>query len=202
MYIWDLDMGPGLQPPMAPPGKYTVELKIGDKTYKQKVEVLKDPSTKGGADDIQKQYMFTMKLYNAVKDCFVMIDEMETMRAQLLHMIDSSGSSTAKKLQAAKLENDLWTLEGRIHDVFQTGAREDNFRNPAKLLERFLAIQKEAAVGSADFQPTNQDVEVYNNLKSDLEKVKNDYAVVKKNLEPVKKDIIIKSKVDTKKNKQ
>ena len=89
-----------------------------------------------------------------------------------------------------------------MHDIFQTGAREDIFRNPAKLLERFLAIQKENSAGSADFQPTDQDIEVYDRLSMDLEKVKSDYAEVQKKLTPVKKDVIIKSKVNTQANKR
>ena len=196
MYLWDLDFGPGLRPPLVPPGTYIIELKIGDKSFRQNVEVLKDPGTKGAIADINKQYEFTMKLYDAVKDCFTMIDEMETMRSQLLYFIDSTVNSKEKKLQASKLENELWLLEGRVHDVFQTGAREDIFRNPAKLLERFLAIQKEAAVGSADFQPTDQDVEVYLQLKTDLEKVKSQYNAVKEKVKPVMPDIKIKSKLN------
>ena len=125
-----------------------------------------------------------------------MIDEMETLRAKLLFIIDSSNNSKTKKLQAAKLENDLWTLERKVHDIFQTGAREDIFRNPAQLLERFLAIAKESSMSSADFQPTNQDVEVYEKLNSDLQKVESDYNSIKKNLKPIVPDIKIKSKVD------
>ena len=202
MYIWDLDMGPGLKAPLVLPGTYTVELLLGGKTFKQKVNVLKDPNTTSTIEDIKKQNVFAMKLYEAVKSCFKMINEMETMRSQLLFIVDSSSSAKTKKLQAAKMENDLWTLEGRVHDIFQTGAREDIFRNPAKLLERFLTIQKENATGSADFQPTDQDIEVYDRLSMDLEKVKSDYADVQKKLTPVKKDIIIKSKVNTQANKR
>ena len=196
MYIWDLDMGPALEPPLVPPGTYSVELKIGDKTFKQQVDVLKDPNTTGTIDDIKKQNIFALKLYQSVKECFIMIDEMERLRAKLLFIIDSSNNSKTKKLQAAKLENDLWTLEGRVHDIFQTGAREDIFRSPAQLLERFLAIEKESSMSSADFKPTNQDVEVYEKLNSDLQKVERDYSLVKKSFIPIVPDIKIKSKVD------
>jgi hypothetical protein len=202
MYIWDLDMGPGLEPPLAPPGTYTIELKIGDKIFTQQVEVLKDPNTTGTIEDIKKQNIFALKLYESVKRCFTMIDEMENLRAKLLFIIDSSNSSKTKKLQAVKLENDLWTLEGKVHDIFQTGAREDLFRNPAQLLERFLAIAKESAMSSADFKPTNQDVEVYENLNSDLQKVESDYNSVKKNFKPILPNIKIKSKLDRKGMKQ
>ncbi|CAN5249309.1 hypothetical protein BH09BAC2_BH09BAC2_23160 [soil metagenome] len=207
MYIWDLDMGPGLQPPLVLPGTYSVELKIGNQTFKQNAIVLKDPSTAALPKEMKQQYAFTMKLYAAVKECFTMIDEMETMRSHLLYIADSSGSPKQKKLQAVQLENALWLLEGRVHDVFQTGAREDIFRNPAKLLERFLAVQKEVAFGSADFKPTNQDVQVYDQLSHDLLLVKSDYALLQNtlkahNISIVKKPIRIRSKLNNKINKQ
>ncbi len=201
MYIWDLDMGPALEPPLVPPGTYTVELKIGDKIFKQQVDVLKDPNTTGTIDDIKKQNEFALKLYSSAKKCFAMIDEMETQRAKLLFIVDSSANSKTDKVEAAQLEYDLWTLEGRVHDIFQTGAREDIFRNPAKLLERFLAIQKESATGSADFAPTDQDVIVYEKLNNDLIKVESDLNTLKKGIKPVP-EIKFKSKLNTKKNKQ
>ena len=130
-----------------------------------------------------------------------MIDEMETQRAKLLFIVDSSDNSKTSKVEAAQLEYDLWTLEGRVHDIFQTGAREDIFRNPAKLLERFLAIQKESATGSADFAPTDQDDIVYDKLNNDLIKVESDFKTLKQEIKPVP-EIKIKSKLNIKKNKQ
>jgi hypothetical protein len=166
-----------------------------ERERKQNVEVLKDPSTTATIEDIQKQNVFAMKLYGSVKTCFMLIDEMENLRAKLLYLADSSSSSTAKRLEATRLENELWVLEGRVHDIMQTGAREDIFRNPAKLLERFLAIQKESATGSADFAPTDQDLIVYDKLSKDLEKVTKDYDTLKENFKPVIPEIKIKSKI-------
>jgi hypothetical protein len=195
MYIYDLDIGPGLEPPLAPPGTYSVVLKIGDKTFTQKVDVLKDPNTKGTVEDIQKQHVLAMKLYDAEKTCFRLINEMETIRARLLFIADSSNVSNAKKTRARKIENDLWTLEGKVHDIYQTGARQDVFRNPNQLLEEFLAVSKEAVVSSADAKPTDQDYEVYDILRKRLEKVIVDYAAVKKLLRPAEKELKLKSEV-------
>ena len=195
MYIWDLDMGPGLQPPPVPPGSYTVELKVGDKIFMQPVEIVKDPNTSASIEDIKKQNVFAQKLYQSVKSSFNMIDEMETLRSGLLYIIDSSNSNKTKKLQAAKFENDLWALEGKVHDVYQTGAREDIFRNPAKLLERFLAVSKESFMASADFKPTDQDIEVYDKLNTDLQIVMKEYSSFKQKFKPIAPTIKMKSKM-------
>ncbi len=201
MYIYDLDIGPGLEPPLAPPGTYTVVLKIGDKTFTQKLEVIKDPNTKGTLEDIQKQHDLAMNLYDKIKTCFHLIDEMEIIRAKLLYMADSSSVSNTKKSKARKIENDLWLLEGKVHDIYQTGARQDVFRNPNQLLEQFLAISKEAVVSSADAPPTTQDYQVYDQLSERLAQVQKNYSVVKKSLTPLDGDIKIKSKVTDLQNK-
>nr|MDQ6890534.1 glycosyl hydrolase [Bacteroidota bacterium] len=201
MYIYDLDIGPGLVPPLAPPGIYTVVLKISDKTFTQKLEVIKDPNTKGTIEDIQKQHDLAMNLYGKIKTCFQLIDEMETIRAKLLYMADSSSVSNSKKIKARKIENDLWLLEGKVHDIYQTGARQDVFRNPNQLLEQFLAISKEAVVSSADAPPTSQDYQVYDQLSERLGKVQKDYSTVRKSLTPLNKDIQMKSKVENLQNK-
>ncbi len=200
MVIYDLDIGPGLEPPLVPPGTYTVELISGGKTFKQKLVVLKDPNTKGSIDDIKKQNVLAMKLYQSLKTCFKLIDEMGTLRSKLIFIVDSSNDSKTKKLQATKMENELWLLEGKVHDIWQTGARQDVFRNPAQLLERFLAVSKEStAGGSADFPPTDQDNEVYEQLNNQLQQVLSDYSVVKKNLVSIKRDLQIKSTLNNNK---
>jgi photosystem II stability/assembly factor-like uncharacterized protein len=201
MYIYDLDIGPGLKPPLVPPGTYTVELKLGDKTFTQKLDVLKDPNTKGSIEDIKKQNVLAMKLYEAVKTSFKLIDEMETLRSKLLYIVDSSNNNKTKKIKAEQLENDLWILEGKVHDIWQTGARQDVFRNPSQLLESFLAISKEIAGGSADFQPTDQDNDVYEQLSNQLGKVKADFFNIKKNLNSVIKDFKIKNTINNHQSK-
>ncbi len=127
---------------------------------------------------------------------------METVRSKLIFIFDSSNDSKTKKLQATKMENELWLLEGKVHDIWQTGARQDIFRNPAQLLERFLAVSKEStAGGSADFPPTDQDNEVYEQLNNQLQQVLSDYSVVKKNLVSIKRDLKIKSTFKNNPNK-
>lgn len=201
MYVFDLDVGPGLESPLVPPGTYTVELKIGDKTFLQKLEVLKDPATKGNFDDIKKQNAYAMKLYDGIKTCFKLIGELETVRSQLIFIRDSSNNKVSKG-KARKLEDDLWILEGRLHDVEQTGAREDLFRNPVQLLESFLALSKESSISSADFQPTDQDELVYEQLNNELIKVQNDYSLIQKNLNADKINFKFKSKINTQQNKK
>jgi hypothetical protein len=162
MVIYDLDIGPGLPTTKVLPGTYTVVLRVGDKEYRQPLEVLRDPHTAGSDTDLREQYAFGVQLYGSIQNVLHMIDTLELFRGRA----DSLGRvlTPKDKKQRARLtawEKQLSEVEGLLHDVHQTGAREDIFRNPAQLLERFLTISKESISGGADWRPTDQHREVY-----------------------------------------
>ncbi len=179
MFIYDLDIGPGMAPTLVPPGQYTVVMKTNGKEFKKTLQVQKDPNTRSSLADIDKQYSFGLGIYQAVNKCLSLIDEMEKDRAALL-----AKAKDPKAARVAKpLEDKIYNLEGRIFDVHLTGARQDIFRNPAGILERLLAIAKEGQTASADFPPTDQQQEVFSLLKNRLEEVDRSYNQLKQGLE-------------------
>jgi len=168
MVIYDLDIGPGLPTTKVLPGTYTVVLKIGSKEWKQTVEVLRDPNTVGSDEDIQKQYTFGTKIYGSIQSILHMIDTLEILRGKILAANNNPKLSKKEKTRLAAWENTLYKTESLLHDTHQTGAREDIFRSPAQLLERFLTISKEAISGGSDFRPTDQHQQVYDLLSGRL----------------------------------
>jgi photosystem II stability/assembly factor-like uncharacterized protein len=175
MFIYDLDIGPGLTPPTVPPGAYTVVLKVNGTEYKQSLQLLKDPNTKSGEADITKQFAFGIQLYNSTKATLKLIDEMEQLRAQLM----------AKKgdKKSSQWEEKIYQLEATLHDVHQTGARMDIFRNPPQVLERLLALGGQNHVNSADAPPTDQQKEVYELTAGRLAEVQSQFELLRKNPE-------------------
>lgn len=175
LFIPDLDIGPGLTPPLVPPGIYTVVLKANGKEYSQSLSVLKDPNTKSSAENLNRQYALGVKLYNSVRASLVLIDEMEKMRKILL----------AKKndKKAAALEEKIYQLEATLFDIHQTGARWDIFRSGAQLLERFLALGKESQIASADSPPTDQQLEVYEITAGRLAEIQSQFELIRKSSE-------------------
>jgi hypothetical protein len=175
LFIPDLDIGPGLTPPMAPVGNYTIVLKANGKEYKQVLPLLKDPNTPSTDEHMAKQYALGVKLYTATKTALQLIDEMEKMRSVLL----------AKKgdRKAAALEEKIYQLEAVLFDINQTGARWDIFRSGAQVLERLLALGKESQVFSADAPPTDQQGEVYELTVKRLEELQSQFELIRKNPE-------------------
>ncbi len=177
LFMPDLDIGPGLTPPMAPPGEYTVVLKAHGKESRHTVQVLKDPNTKSSVADIQGQFDHGVVLYNSIKQTLRLIDEMERRRSGLLAM--AKDPKQAKS--AAALEDKIYQLEAKLLDIHATGARWDIFRNPPQVLERFLAMGKEGIVSSADSPPTDQQREVYAITNQQLLDVEKAFNLLKQN---------------------
>ena len=175
MFIYDLDIGPGLTAPMVPSGTYTIVLRIGGQEWRQSLELLKDPNTKGTETSIAAQYAFGMRLFQSVNTALTLIDDMEKTRAGLL--------SRKGDKAAAAFEEKVYQLEARLHDVHQTGARMDIFRNPPQVLERFLSMAKESIISSADSPPTDQHQEVYSLVNQQLIEVQNQWELLKQSKE-------------------
>jgi len=177
IYFNDLDVGPGLRSPLVLPGTYTVVLQIGNQKMTQKVEVLKDPNTRATLDDIKKQYAFDMKLYASIKKGFKMVDEMETMRADIL--ANANSYPEEQKQRSLKFEEELYKLEAQLIDIMQTGARWDSFRNPMQSLERIIAISKDVQFDGADYAPTSQHQQVFEIQNKKLQQIQTQFKEMK-----------------------
>jgi len=175
MFIYDLDIGPGLTAPLVMPGVYTVVLKIGGKEWRQPLEVLKDPNSAGTQESITLQHGFGLKLFTSINTSLKIIDEMEQQRSKLLAMKNDKA--------ALLLEDKIYALEARLHDVYATGARMDIFRNPPQVLERFLSMAKESIISSADSPPTDQHQEVYELVNGQLKEVQSAWELLKQSRE-------------------
>ena len=162
MFIYDLDIGPGLEAIRVPPGQYTVVLKADNTVQKTSLTVLKDPNIHSNDLDIKAQYIFGLDLNTQINLCLSLIEKLETKRATLLKE-NTTSSITQEKV--------IYNIEKQLFDIHLTGSRMDIFRNPAKLLERMLSIRKESQTYGADFPPTSQQKAVFAALKQQLQKV-------------------------------
>ncbi|TDH24265.1 glycosyl hydrolase [Segetibacter sp. 3557_3] len=185
MTIYDLDIGPGMVAPLVPPGQYRVRLTAGNEVYEQPLTVVKDPNTLSTQAAIMQQYAFGKNLFGAINSALATIKELEQIRAAALA---KAAANPTNKNVLTGYEEELWKLEARLHDVYQTGARQDAFRSPIQVLERLLGISKEALAGAADFAPTDQHQAVFRQLNQQLEAVKKDFASAK--AKPVYKEVM------------
>ncbi len=171
LVTWDLDLVGGQRGPLAPPGTYTVNLKVGDDIYTQTLLVLKDPNSAGTEADIQLQVARSLEMRAELTEIVEMINEIEWLRKDLENVATryEGDTNVVDILEHARvLEAQAIAVEGNLFDVNLTGAREDAFRTPIKLYGRLSALASDLGRNGADFAPTTQQVEVHVQFQAQL----------------------------------
>ncbi len=154
---------------LAPPGTYTVELTVDDKTFTQALEVRKDPSSAGSEDDVRAQMEVVLDLRAMLDESAAILNEIEWARRQLADLAARlEGRPELDEIRGpmAALEAGLAALEGRFFDLRLTGAMQDTLRWKRLLYARIHHLAR--VVGQTDFRPTDALLEVYRRLKEEL----------------------------------
>ncbi len=144
---------------LAPPGTYTVTLKVDDKELTQKLTVLKDPHSTGTEADIGAQTRFVASLAGDLTTLVDCVDEMESLRVQLAALARDLGpGEDAGPIRGAadSLNAKLVDLESRILQLKTTGRGQDQLRYPSALADKITYLASLAS--SSDFAPTTQEV--------------------------------------------
>jgi hypothetical protein len=138
---------------LAPPGTYTVKLSVGGRELSQPLTVRTDPHSAGTEADIRAQMELLFELRGTTERAVAVVNQIELVRSQ----IDALGrlvEDAAVRKAGAELSEKLIDIEQQFIDArfpADRGAR-------ARLLSRILYLASQ--VGSADFKPTEQQVEV------------------------------------------
>ncbi|MCL5798796.1 MAG: hypothetical protein M1574_01550, partial [Gammaproteobacteria bacterium] len=82
------------------------------------------------------------------------------------------GGHPRMRAHARALGRTLLGIEGHLFDVYLTGAREDAFQHPVRILGR-LCVLLRVVEHSSDYAPTSQDVAVYRDLDGELAAARN-----------------------------
>ena len=161
---------------MASPGTYTVSLAVGDTEQKQSFTVKKDPNTEGTLNDIKAQKELLDKIWVDYEAISNSVNEAEKIRRQLKDMVPMLTGEKAKQVQ--QLDSMATALENKMIQLKHTGKGQDPIRLPGMLLEKLNYLASTIAV--ADFKPADQYVEVYQQLHSEWNGVRQAWNTFKK----------------------
>ncbi len=159
--VWGSTSGP-----LAPPGKYYVELKVYGKTYKQPFEIEKDPRVPVSQENFERQFKLSSQIRNKMSEITDAVDRIEAIDGQLekeMDQVKGQSYTSAVDSAARKITEKLETIKGHLYQ-FRSKAAEDPLNYPFELYEKLGSLQ--SAVSEADGAPTKQDEEVYNELAS------------------------------------
>jgi len=157
--------------PLAEPGEYTVRLETGGQVFTQKLAVLKDPHSSGSLADIHLQVQRALEIRDNLNTVIQEINRIEWTRKQLadlLALLKGKAGTENIRLEAQKLDDKIFSVEGLFFQPVLAEGDEKSFRAPNKLYSQLALLMSDIANDSADFRPTDQQIEVHELLKSEL----------------------------------
>ena len=159
-----------LNGPKAVPGDYKVMLDINGEQQTQSFKILPNPNAEATIADMQKQYDFIADINKTVDRAHQSIKKIRKINRQLKtfekqYKEDERTADLrekAKKMRASfgKIEKELYQTKNR--------SRQDPLNFPIRLTNKLGHLN--SLVGMGDFGPTDQDIEVKNELSAAIKK--------------------------------
>jgi photosystem II stability/assembly factor-like uncharacterized protein len=174
LYAADVQVGPeGWRPApgagrlsiLAPPGTYTVQLSAGGKPLTQKLEVRKDPNSGATVADIEQQTKVLFELRRDMDQAADLINQIELVRSQIYNLARVIDDAAIKKA-GDDLDKKLIDVEWNLIELRLTGRGQDGVRWGSKLMSKLNYLAN--GLMSADFRPTDQQLEVQKELEQRL----------------------------------
>ncbi|HXV87114.1 MAG TPA: hypothetical protein VD793_10460, partial [Gemmatimonadales bacterium] len=155
---------------LMPPGTYTVKLMVGGQEFSQPLEVRKDPNSGGSLEEVRTQVARLHDLQGDMNAAVDLYNQAEMIRVQLQGLQRALGTdgSVAADVRAAadSLERKTIALEEQLHQLRVTNRGQDGIRWPVRLIGQINYLSN--GMGSSDFAPTTQQVQVHELLKSQV----------------------------------
>ncbi len=155
--------------PVAPPGQYQVELRIGEESQRASFDIRTDPRLSVTPDELQAQFDLLIRIRDKVSETHDAINQMDRVSQQTQEWVDKTGeqpqgaaiAEAAQGLREAidAIEQEL--IEKRIQ------APHDRLHYPARLNLKLNSLS--SVVASADTAPTQQAYEVFDDLSAKID---------------------------------
>ncbi|MDQ2818267.1 MAG: hypothetical protein M3T49_08710 [Candidatus Eremiobacteraeota bacterium] len=171
-FVWDLHYAPPSAAPAAggeapaglwaPPGRYTVTMSVGGRTYRRQLMVKRDPRVSASDVDLQRQFDIARSIERSQSQAAATYLSVEKLRAQLgrLAPVTTRGALAA---QAQSLAREASAIAG------QSAAAPGPLGAAATLMALKASLgDLLAAVESADAAPTQDATRAYGQQRSAL----------------------------------
>jgi len=163
--------GGGFSGILAPPGKYTIRVKSGEKTYTSSLTINKDPRSAGTPDDISKTFTLQQKLRADIDGLAGMINRMEWIRKQVVDLQQLIKSGAGNKIVAdalLDLDKKISAVEDHLLQPVSREGDTKSFRYANRLYEKLSVLAGDVA-DNVDFAPTASQFQVYAKLRAEFD---------------------------------
>ena len=161
---------------IAPPGKYTVTLTVGGKSFSQPLVLKMDPRMRRSAAELQSQFAMEMEAVRGMNESFQALEEIKSFRKRMASPVKSENQSSTRA------PGDLDTLAAKLAGETETafagtppsGVAPENF---STFNQHFLGLL--TVIDSFDGEPTAQAKSTYRILDAALKELMNQWNSLK-----------------------
>jgi len=154
--------------PLAPAGAYSVRLTVGGDTYTEPFEVLRDPRVTVAQADLDEQFELQIRIRDRYSEAHDIVKRLRDVRGDVEEWERrSEGHSRAAELSGAAttVKDKLSAIENEIVPFKSGGAQPRGI--PVGLYAKLKELM--GVVASADWAPTKQSYEVFDDLSARLD---------------------------------
>ena len=160
--------------PLAAPGTYQVELKVGDRTWTQSFEIYKDPRVGASQEDLQAQFELWSRISAKVGETHKSINQLRRIKRQTGEWTRRAGEMDGMaETDAGAIRDAAKTLGEKLEaiekELIQTEveSRQDFLRLPVRLNAKLVSLL--GVLASADEAPTRQAYQVFDHLSAQID---------------------------------
>jgi photosystem II stability/assembly factor-like uncharacterized protein len=152
--------------PNYPPGKYTIKILKGDKTYDGKVEVIYDPAIPHSIADRDARQETIMKAYALLEDLAFLDEQLTSMRNQVETKLDSINNKSLHKKLA-----EFVILMDDLHDKLVATKEGIAITGEEKLRERIAGVY--SSVMGYQGRPTQSQLTRLTSTSAEFDSIRN-----------------------------
>ncbi|WP_375326034.1 WD40/YVTN/BNR-like repeat-containing protein [Flagellimonas sp. GZD32] len=159
-----------LSGPKAVPGTYKVTLNVNGETQTEDFNILPDPRAEVTIADMQKQYDFITEVNETVDLAHQSIKKIRAVNGKLEEFIKKYKDEEATKAlveKAKTMKENFGSIEKELYQT-QNRSNQDPLNFPIRLTNKLGHLN--SLVSMDDFPPTDQDIEVKNELSAQIKK--------------------------------
>ncbi len=171
-FTWDLRVAPAevlddavfqgrSDGPRVPPGDYSVELSVGERTLSQPFSVVRDPRVEATDAELREQFEFLLAVRDRLSETMNLVARIRAMRDEAGRAVDRSGGGTQPEAALRELNQQLYTLEERLVQ-YRARAGQDLIAQPTAIDSKLARLLSFAAMG--DGLPTQGQRELLERL--------------------------------------
>jgi photosystem II stability/assembly factor-like uncharacterized protein len=185
-----------LSGPKAMPGKYMVELSVGEEVQSADFEVLQDPRSEVSLQDIQAQFDFVTEVCNKLTEAHNAIEEIRDIRAQLKNYtkrLPEEDEYKPIREQAEVMDSVMTEVEKALYQT-KNRSGQDPLNFPIRLTNKLGHLN--SLMGNGDYPPTDQAVAVKEELSAKIDEELDRFERVKEEALPKFNNLVRELKVD------